>query len=84
VAWLSRHPGSRSELPTRQPPFDLAQAHQGPFEGVRPDRATYQILAHVPDRYDVTLWIFFGRPHPTNEQLTSAQAEIDRLRLPNH
>jgi hypothetical protein len=83
VAWLSRHPGSRSELPIRQPPFDLAQAHQGPFEGVRSDRATYQILAHVSGRYDVTLWIFLGRPQPTNEQLTSAQAELNRLRLPN-
>jgi uncharacterized protein YceK len=83
VAWLSRHPGSRSELPTRQPPFDLAQAHEGPFEGVSSDRATYQLLAHVPGRYDVTLWIFFGRPQPTNGQLTSAQAEVDRLRLPS-
>ena len=83
VAWLSRNAGSRSELPDRKPPFKIAQAHNGSFEGVPSDRATYQLLAHVPGRFDVTLWIFFGRPHPADEQIDRAQAELDRLRLPN-
>lgn len=83
VAWLLRNPGSRSELPARQPPFELAQAHEGPFEGVPSDRATYQIAARVAGRFDLTLWTFFGRPQPTREQLERAQAELDRLRLPS-
>src|SRR6266508_4491211 len=83
VAWLSRNAGSRSELPDRKPPFKIAQAQNGSFEGVPSDRATYQLLAHVPGRFDVTLWIFFGRPHPADEQIDRAQAELDRLRLPN-
>jgi hypothetical protein len=83
VAWLFGHPGRRSELPARQTPFELAQAQEGPFEGVPSDRAAYRILAHVPGRFDVTLWIFFGRPHPGGEQLDRAQAEVDRLRLPD-
>jgi hypothetical protein len=32
--------------------------------------------------YDATLWVFFGRDHPTRDQLDRAQAELDRLRLP--
>jgi len=83
VAWLSRNPGGRSELPARGPPFELAQAQAGSFEGVPSDRATYQIAAHVPGRFDVTLWIFFGRSHVTREQLDRAQGELDRLRLPS-
>jgi hypothetical protein len=83
VAWLTRTPGRRSELPPDQPPFELAHAHQGPFEGVPSDRETYQIAAHVPGRFDVTIWIFFGRAHPTREQLDAAQAELERLHLPN-
>jgi hypothetical protein len=82
VAWLSRMAGLQSELPTREPAFKLAQAHEGPFEGVPTGTATYQIATNVPDRFDVTLWIFFGRPHPTREQLDRAQAELDALRLP--
>jgi hypothetical protein len=82
VVWLSRGRARRSELPARQPPFDLADAQPGPFEGVRSDGATYRILAHVPERFDVTLWIFFGRRDPTSEQRQSVRAELRRLRLP--
>jgi hypothetical protein len=66
------------ELPTGQPAFELARAHQGPFEGVPSDRATYQIAAHVPGRFDATLWIFFGSAHPTRDQIDRTQAELDR------
>ena len=82
IAWVSRHPGNRSELPARQPPFQLAHAEQGPFEGVSPDFATYQIAANVPGRFDVILWVFFSRAHPTAEQLNRAKAELVRLQLP--
>ena len=83
VAWVTRNPGGRSELPPGRPPFELADANQGQFEGVPSDRATYQIAAHVPGRFDVTLWVFFGSAHPTRGQLDRAQAELDRLQLPD-
>ena len=82
VAWLTRHPGNRSELPAGRPPFQLTDAQRGPFEGVPPDFATYQIGAYVRGRFDVVLWVFFGRAHPTAAQLDRAQAELDRLQLP--
>jgi hypothetical protein len=79
VAWVARHPGNRSELPAGQPPFQLTDAQRGPFEGVPPDFATYQIGAYVRERFDVVLWVFFGRAHPTAAQLDRAQAELERL-----
>jgi len=82
VAWVSRHPGERSELPDRQPPFDLGDARQGSFEGIPPERGPYQIEAHVPGRFDVVIWIFFGREHPGDGQAERAQAELHRLQLP--
>jgi hypothetical protein len=83
VAWLSRAPGRRSELPAGAPPFRLDEAQTSSFEGVPDDRATYRILARAPDRFDVTLWVFFGRANPDSAQLARAQAELDRLRLPD-
>jgi hypothetical protein len=82
VAWLARHPSNRSELPAGRPPFQLTDAQRGPFEGVPPTFATYQIGAYVPGRFDVVLWVFFGRAHPPSAQLDRAQAELERLRLP--
>jgi len=83
VAWVSRHPGERSELPAREPPFDLGDARQGAFEGVPPDRPPYQLTANVRGRFDVVLWIFFGREHPTDEQAARAEASLARLQLPD-
>jgi hypothetical protein len=82
VAWLSRGRGSCSELAPGRPPFDLADAQEGSFEGVPPERATYRIAAHLSG-FDVTLWIFFGRAEPSDEQLDRAQAELEHLRLPD-
>jgi hypothetical protein len=83
VGWVFRAPGLRSELPAGWPPFRLDEAERASFEGVPDDRATYRILAHVPDRFDVTLWVFFGAPRPSSAQLARAQAELDRLQLPD-
>jgi hypothetical protein len=83
VVWLSRSPGSGSELPGGELPFELADAQRGSFEGVPADRATYRIGANVRGGVEVTIWIFFGRPDPRDEQLDRAQAELDRLRLPD-
>jgi hypothetical protein len=82
VVWLSRHPGSRSRLPRQQAPFKI-QHTPGSFEGVPSSRATYGSGADVKGRFDVTLWVIFGRTEPTTEQLDRAQAEVDRLQLPN-
>ena len=82
VAWVSRHPWERSELPAGEPPFQLGDARQGPFEGIPPDRGPYQLTANMRGRFDVVLWIFFGRTHPTDDQAERAQAELARLQLP--
>jgi hypothetical protein len=83
VVWLSRSPGSGGELPVEEPPFQLADAERGSFAGVPADRATYRIGASMRGGADVTIWIFFGRPDPSDKQLDRAQAELDSLRLPD-
>jgi hypothetical protein len=32
---------------------------------------------------NVDAFVYFGRPHPTREELERAQAELDRLHLPD-
>jgi hypothetical protein len=81
VVWLSAGRGSGRVAPERALPYMIDQAEEGSFEGVPADRALYRIGASSSGR-DVTVWIFFGRRDPNEEQLARAQAELDRLRLP--
>lgn len=70
-------------FPALRLPYDLGEAERGPFEGVPGDRATYRITARAPGGYDLMLWLFFGRPEPTREQLARAEAQLQRLTLPD-
>lgn len=80
--WPPTEPDPRSSRVARAQPYQIEDAETGSFEGVPPTRALYRLNARVPDQYDVDLWIFFGRAHPTEDQLKRAQAALDRLELP--
>jgi hypothetical protein len=47
------------------------------------DLPLHRIMATRPGEYNADVWIFFGRVEPTESQLARAQAELDRLRLPD-
>jgi hypothetical protein len=74
-------------FPVLRPPYRLSQAHvSDSWEGQVRDLPEYAILSRVPrgqGQYNADIRVFFGRPHPTAEQLERAQAELDRLRLPD-
>ena len=56
---------------------------RGPFEGVRNQRISFCLLqAVVADQYTVTVYVFFGRRHPTDSQRAGAQDALDHLVLP--
>jgi hypothetical protein len=80
VAWLQQF--GAEHAPLEEPPFRLAEFTNGSFEGVPQQNATRMLHAGARN-YGVTLWVFFGREHPTDEQLERAQAELDRLNLPD-
>jgi hypothetical protein len=65
-----------------EPPFRLADFRQASFEGLGPANAPRSFAGRYGN-YDVEVWALFGREHPTPEQLASAQAELDRLKLPD-
>ena len=79
VAWLQQYGGEHA--PLGGPPFRLEDFADGSFEGVPPGNASRMLRVGTPG-FDATLWLFFGRDHPTPEQLVRAQAELDRLHLP--
>jgi hypothetical protein len=66
-------------------PFRMAQAGApGSFEGVGPRTPLYGLGGRVPgQRYSAHVSVFFGRPHPTHDQLAAADAELARLTLPD-
>lgn len=72
----------RTNAPAGRPPFRLSDFVEGSFEGLGPENSPRQLGVHVDD-YDLQLWAFFGRAHPTAEQLARAQEELDRLQLPD-
>jgi hypothetical protein len=43
----------------------------------------HRLWTRVERQYDVDLRVYFGRPDPTGEMLARAQAELDRLVLPD-
>lgn len=79
VVWLQQF--GIEHAPPAGPPFRLQNFTDGSFEGMPQQNAT--LTLHAGTRaYDATLWAFFGREHPTHDQLADAQAELDRLELP--
>ena len=80
VVWLQQF--GAGHAPRRGPPFSLRDFTGGGFEGVPAQNAARRLLAGT-ESYDATLWVFFGRSDPTEEQLDRAQAELHRLELPS-
>lgn len=76
---LEQH-GSLENDPSSRPPR-LSDFLDGGFEGISQENATRHITANE-GHYSAGMWVLFGREHPTREQLDRAQAELDRLRLP--
>jgi hypothetical protein len=53
------------------------------FEGnTAPDRVSLWNASTWRNGSYVTVWVFFGSPHPGSRLIARAQAEIDRVKLP--
>ena len=72
-----------AQYPERGRPYRLRDADViRSFEGVPRRLPVYRLGARRPGRYDVEIFAFFGRREPTQAQLAAAEAQLDRLRLP--
>jgi hypothetical protein len=70
-------------IPARRPPLRLADATRSGFPGPRgDDLPLYRILGRFPGRYNVDLWVFYGRHTPTRAQRAAAQRELSGVRWP--
>jgi hypothetical protein len=76
---LEQHSGLGNEPAGRLP--RLSDFLDGSFEGMPLGIAARQFDANE-GHYSAGLWVLFGREQPTEEQLSRAQAELDRLQLP--
>jgi hypothetical protein len=66
-----------------RPPLDLSKATRSGFPGPRGDELPlYRILGRFAGRYDLDVWVFYGRRHPTPAQRAAAQHELDGVRWP--
>jgi hypothetical protein len=59
----------------------LSDFLHGSFEGIPADVGTRHVDTLV-GHYNADMWVLFGRAEPTQAQLDQAQAELDRLDLP--
>jgi len=65
------------------PPLSLRGAARMQFPGPRGDELPlYRIIGRFPDRYNVDVWVFFGRHNPTAAQRAAAQRELAGVRWP--
>lgn len=73
-----------SHLPMREPPYriDDFEILSG-WEGQVDDVPEYRLWVRRDSQYNVDARVYFGRPHPTSEQLERGQAELNRLTLPD-
>jgi hypothetical protein len=70
-------------IPALRPPLSLARATRSGFPGPRGDELPlYRILGRFAGRYDLDLWVFYGRRHPTAAQRAAAQRELSGVRWP--
>jgi hypothetical protein len=86
VLFVSLYPRGKhaldAEYPPRKLPLRLSEARlQHGFEGIVPTVALYELKAAV-GRWNVDVQAFFGPSHPSSDVLVHAQAELDRLILP--
>jgi hypothetical protein len=70
-------------IPALRPPLALSRAHRSGFPGPRGDELPlYRIFGRFPGRYDLDLWVFYGRRHPTAGQRAAAQRELRAVSWP--
>jgi hypothetical protein len=70
-------------IPALRPPLDLATARRSDFPGPRGDELPlYRILGRFAGRYNLDLWVFYGRRHPTRAQRAATQHELNGVRWP--
>jgi hypothetical protein len=70
-------------IPALRPPLNLAKATRSGFPGPRGDELPlYRILGRFAGRYDLDLWVFYGRRHPTAAQRAAAQRELSGVSWP--
>jgi hypothetical protein len=66
-----------------RPPLRLNRAVRMGFPGPRGDKLPlYRVLGRFPGRYNVDLWVFFGRHTPTAAQRAAARRELAGVRWP--
>jgi len=70
-------------IPALRPPLDLSRATRSGFPDPRGDElALERIRGRFAGRYDLDLWVFYGRRHPTAAQRAAAQRELGGVRWP--
>jgi hypothetical protein len=70
--------GTPGSWPTQ---IRASQVTRGPFEGVRRTNLSYaQLVVRSPHNVEHFLFVWFGRPHPTAQQLVRANAELRTVR----
>jgi len=66
-----------------RPPLRLDRAVRSQFPGPRGDELPlYRVRGRFPGRYNVDLWVFYGRRHPTRAQRAAARRELAGVRWP--
>jgi hypothetical protein len=74
----------RARYPALERPYQLADFDvHSVWEGQIRDVPEYELLTRVPGQYKVEVRVYFGRGDPTPEMRAAAQAELERLRLPD-
>jgi hypothetical protein len=70
-------------IPALHPPLGLKHATRMQFPGPRGDELPlYRVTGLFPGRYEVDLWVFYGRRNPTAAQRAAAQRELGGVRWP--
>jgi hypothetical protein len=69
--------GQRGSWPTR---IRASQIISGPFEGTPAHISYTQLVVRSPHDVEHFLFVWFGRPHPTPQQLARANTELQTVR----
>jgi hypothetical protein len=70
-------------LRTLRPPLSLSRAVRMQFPGPRGDELPlFRVMGRFPGRYNVDVWLFYGRRHPTAAQRAAARRELSAVRWP--
>ena len=77
---VTEHPVKATKR-TAWPPRVSASQVTGSFEGLPARIGVYQLFAAIGNGKEIDLTMFFGRAHPTKEQLARANARLAAARL---